>query len=459
MKRFHDMVKGASRDATVFFNGRAISNLREETGVHTQSEIESLPTGGWGYMFFPKNVRFARNFPLPYMGMTARFHKSWADFGGLKPYAALEYETAQMIAHGARCSIGDQLHPRGTLDKAAYQNIGNVYARVEQREPWLKDAKPVVQIGVLQAEERPVGMGGRIKVAGAEEGAVRILTQTKHQFDLIDRPAEFEPYQLIVLPDTVVVDEPLAKRLRAFVKNGGALLASGNSGLNADQTDVVLAELGIKAHGRSPYQTTYIRFGKEIGADVLPTDHVMYENGVRVTPVGGAESLAKVLEPYFDRSWKHFSSHFQTPPDRVSRYSAVVQKARVAYIAYPIFGAFAGHASVPYRLLVRNVIERLMPEPLLRVAGPTSLESSVMRQGKRTIVHLLYYVAERRTEKLDLIEDVVQIFDIPMSLKLEKAPNRVYLAPEGLDVPFEFLAGRVNLRVPEINGHAMIVFE
>ena len=52
-------------------------------------------------MYFPKNVRFARNFPLPYMGMTARFHKSWADFGGIKPYAALEYEVSQMIAHGA----------------------------------------------------------------------------------------------------------------------------------------------------------------------------------------------------------------------------------------------------------------------------------------------------------------------------------------------------------------------
>jgi hypothetical protein len=131
--------------------------------------------------------------------------------------------------------------------------------------------------------------------------------------------------------------------------------------------------------------------------------------------------LAKVVEPYFDRSWKHFSSHFQTPPARVSRWSAAVQKGRVAYIAYPIFAAFAAHGSVPYRLLVRNVIERLMPEPVLRVEGPTSLESSVMRQDKRTIVHLLYYTAERRTEKLDLIEDVVPIFDLAMSLKVAKS--------------------------------------
>src|SRR6185436_4327696 len=157
-----------------------ISQLREELAWQTQAEIESLPTGGWGYMYFPKNVRYARTLPRPYMGMTARFHKSWADFGGLKPYAALEYETSQMIAHGARCSIGDQLHPRGTLDRGAYDLIGCVYDRIEQREPWLEGAKPVTQIAVLQSTRFMIGMGA-LKPTGAEEGSVRMLTQLKHQ--------------------------------------------------------------------------------------------------------------------------------------------------------------------------------------------------------------------------------------------------------------------------------------
>src|SRR5205085_350682 len=84
-----------------------------------------------GYMYFPKNVRFARTFDRPYLGMTARFHQSWADFGGLKPYPALEYETGQLVAHGARCSVGDQLHPRGALDRATHESIGKVYKRIE----------------------------------------------------------------------------------------------------------------------------------------------------------------------------------------------------------------------------------------------------------------------------------------------------------------------------------------
>ncbi len=459
MKRFGDIVRKSSPNASIFFNGRAVSNLREEVPYQTQSEIESLPTGGWGYMYFPKNVRFARNFPLPYMGMTARFHKSWADFGGIKPYAALEYEVSQMIAHGAKCSIGDQLHPRGTLDRAAYELIGTVYDRVEQREPWLDGATPLTQIAVLQSFERPVGMGGRIRVVPAEEGAVRVLTHLKHQFDLIDRPAAFENYDLLILPDTVLLDADLTKKLRAYLKQGGSILATSTSGLTADGKQSLFSELGVKPHGLSPFATTYIRFGKEINEDVPPTDHVMYERGVRITPTAGATTLARVVEPYFDRSWQKFSSHAQTPGDKVSKYAAAVQKGRVAYIAFPMFTAIAQHGNFPYRLLVRNIIDRLLPEPMLRVDAPISTETSVTKQGKRTIVHLLQYAPERRTEKLDLIEDIVPLFNVPMSLKLDRAPKKVYLAPEMTPVAFEYLAGRVNLRVPEVRGHAMIVFE
>jgi hypothetical protein len=443
----------------VFFNGRGHGNLREEMPFQAQHEIESLPTGGWGYMYFPKNVRLARTLPRPYMGMTARFHKSWADFGGLKPQPALDYETRQMIANGARCSIGDQMHPRGALDAASYQRIGAAYAHVEACEPWLTDATTVAQIAVLQPPEHKVGQGSKPPV-GASEGVVRMLTHLKHQFDLVDVGGSFDGYELLILPDTVNLDDDaLLKRVRAFIKSGGKVLASGTSGLSADGTQLLLPELGIKPAGMSPFTTTYIRFGKEVAVDVPPTDHVMYERGMRVTPAKGTNAVARVVEPYFERTWEHFSSHAQTPGERVSKYAAATLNERTAYVASPVFGAFAIHGNIPFRLLVRNLLEKLLPQPLLRLAAPAATEATVMRQGRRTIVHVLHYAPERRTEKLALIEDEIPLFDLPMSLKMAKAPRRVYLAPAPTPVPFEYLAGRVNLRVPAVRGHAMIVFE
>jgi hypothetical protein len=464
MDRFYRMVKDASPSATVAFNSRPLKNLPEEAKYLAQVEIEALPTGGWGYQFFPKNVRFARNFGLDYLGMTARFHKSWADFGGLKPYAALEYETAQMMAHGAKCSIGDQMHPRGTLDAAAYDLISRVYARVEAREPWLDGARPLSQIGLFQVPSAATRT--RESAGGTDEGAVRMLTQLKHQFDVVDETRDLDRYELLILPDAIPLSPQLVKQLRAYVKNGGKLLASGTSGLNADGTESLLPELGIKAHGPSELTTTYIRFGKEVNVDVPPTDHVMYEPGIRVTVSGnGATAVAKVVEPYFNRSYEHFSSHFQTPPDKPSRYAAAVVTDRTAYVAYPVFSAFGRHGNYPYRLLVRNLLERLLPEPLLRVDAPTSTEATVTRQkipdgrGERTIVHLLQYAPERRTKELDLVEDIVPLFNVPLSLRAERPPRKVYLAPEGTPIPFEHLVGRIILLVPEVRGHAMVVFE
>ncbi len=456
MKRFFGMVRGSSKNATVYFNGRPFWRMRDDVPSQTQAEIEALPTGGWGYLYFPKNVRFARTLGMPYMGMTARFHKSWADFGGLKPYPALEYETSQMISLGAVCSIGDQLHPRGTLDKAVYQIIGQAYGRVEAREPWTIGATPVSQIGVFQI---PAGTRTNEGISSADEGAARMLMQLKHQFDMIDAQSNFGDYEMIILPDRVALTDDVKRRLHAFVRKGGALLASGFSGVSEDGKSLTLPELPIKPVEVSPFLTTYIRFGKEISTDVPPTDHVMYERGVRVLPASGAIALATVVEPYFDRSWKHFSSHFQTPAEKPSRYAAAVMKNRVAYIAYPIFGAFHNHGNVPFKLLVRNIINLLLPEPLVRVAAPSGAEATILRQKNRHIVHILHYCPQRRTQKLDLLEEIVPLFDVPLSVKLPSKPTRVYLAPEKMALPFEYLRGRVNLRVPRVEGHAMLVFE
>jgi hypothetical protein len=457
MKRFREMVKRSSPQASVFFNGRAFGRLHEELQYQEQIEIEALATGGWGYMYFPMCVRHARRFPKPYMGMTARFHKSWADFGGLKPYPALEYETSQMIAHGARCSIGDQLHPRGKLDRAAYELIGRAFQRVQEREPWLNNARAITDIGVVRLPDGD--LSATRSAGGSEEGATRMLMQLKHQFDIISEDDNLSAYRLIILPDALSISDALRRKLRAYLKAGGALLATGTSALASDGATLLLPELKIKPLGMSPFTTTYIRFGRELSADIPPTDHVMYERGVRVTADKGAQALAHVVEPYFERTWDHFSSHFQTPPHRLTRFAAATVSRRAAYISFPIFRAFARHGNAPFRMLVRNMVNLLLPEPLVRIDAPTGTEVSVMRQDKRTIVHVLHYSPERRAKDLDLVEDIVPLRDVPISIRLEHPPLSAYLAPQRQALRWRFANGRCELTIPEVRGHAMVILE
>ena len=460
MKRFYKMVKASAPQASVYFNSRPLAGLPDDLRALTHVEIEALPTGGWGYMYFLKNVRYARTFGKPYMGMTARFHKSWADFGGLKPYAALKYEVCQMLAHGAQCSIGDQLHPCGQLDSAVYDLVGSVYEYAEACEPWTDGAKPVTQIGVFMADADPTVY--REEAGNTNEGATRMLTQLKLQFDVITAQSDVSGYQLLILPDSISVDEALAKKLRTFLERGGSLLCSGTSGLDAD-LQPVLPEMGVQTQGASPYQTTYIRFGNAVGMGVPKTDHVMYERGIRMTADAGSEVLARVVEPYFDRNYQHFSSHAQTPPVKnASKFGAAIRNGQVITIAYPIFKAYGTHANIPYRQLVQGCINLLLPNKLVEVSGPSTLEVSIMRKGGRkpaTVVHLLQFVAERRAPSLDVVEDIVPIYNVPLSVQVEAAPTKVYLAPSRGVLSFDYADGRVTFMVPVVEGHQMIVIE
>jgi len=101
-----------------------------------------------------------------------------------------------MIAHGARCSVGDQLHPRGVLDPAAYDLIGKVYKRVADREPWLIDATPVTEIGLFQAPATT----DLSRISGVDEGATRMLTQLKYQFNVVEPSSDLSPFRLLNCP-------------------------------------------------------------------------------------------------------------------------------------------------------------------------------------------------------------------------------------------------------------------
>src|SRR6185295_5786284 len=165
------------------------------------------------------------------------------------------YECAAMLAQGAASSIGDHLHPTGAIDKTTYRTVGAAYTHLKAAEPWAVGSTNVAEIGLLSAEAaarpRLAGVPGHFQ--DEDDGAVRVLLESKFTFDVLDRDSDFSPYRLLILPDVVNVGRDLARRIEAFVADGGRVLLTGKSGLDPAKGRFVF-DLGAKWHGSSPFK-------------------------------------------------------------------------------------------------------------------------------------------------------------------------------------------------------------
>ena len=213
-ERFWDAIREISPKIRIFHNSGHIykgDRIRYEQFTHL--ELESLPTGGWGYDHFPMSARYASQLGKEFLGMTGKFHTMWGEFGGYKTAVALEYECAQMVALGARCSIGDQLHPCGKLDKPTYERIAPAYGRVQQLEPYLSEARPVASIGIISAEAHHRSRD----YEPVDIGAGRILLESQQMFDLLDWESSLENYEVLLLPDCLKLSIDQADRIKEYI--------------------------------------------------------------------------------------------------------------------------------------------------------------------------------------------------------------------------------------------------
>jgi hypothetical protein len=459
MARYRDMIQQAqrgTRPASIFFNSRPRTLADAERELATHVEIEALPTGGWGYAYTPYIARLIRSFGLPAFGMTGRFHLSWGDNAALKPAAALRYECCQLLSLGLGSSVGDALHPRGATNPATYQLIGEVNRHLAACAPHLDGARMVTEVALLVTPSLDPSQWREGGPDAAQLGAVRVLQQLRHQFDIVTPIADLARYRVVVVPESTRLDQTARDRLQDYVADGGAVLLVGPGGFSSDE-DPLLPEQGVIVDGASPYSHTFLHLGDDLGGGTVGFDTVVYERGRRVRPAAGATTLARVVEPYFERTWEHFCGHSYTPPDQVSPYAAIVENERVVTIALPLFEAFGKHANVPYREIIGGVLDRLLPDPLLRAGGPAHLETAVAERGGTTVVHLLSFLPSRQGEDLDLVTDPFPLVDVPIAVRRAEPPSSVTLQPGGQELAFEHHDGYVHTRATVLDGHALLV--
>ena len=473
-------IRGIRPEAQVDFNSQVNLGLGDRLDAIDNLDIEALPTGGWGYGYFPLHARYARTHGVSVYGMSGRFHKSWGDYGGLKHPAQLRAEVAGIVALGCRCDVGDQPLPGAALDAATYATIGDAYAEVAQLEPWLEGAAPVAEAAILVdglplSRLATLGLGdGMFPSAHADAvgGLAKLMTECQLQFDVVETGTDWERYRLVVLPDSLVVDAALAARLEAHLANGGAVIGSHAALRRAEDAGRLWpAALDGAGCEPSPFQPAFARLepGGELFADAPryaeyefalygPTDRWRLADG------GAAVAHARLSAAAFQRWQPGWQS---APPVHRREHATVVQAGRLAACAFPLGASYFRHGYWFYRELFARLVARVLPRQLVRTSAPASAEVAVTHQaadadrGERWIVHVVNFSPLRRTrETIEVLEDPIPLHDVEVALAAEGGEAvRAYEARSGAQLALERRGGRWCTRVPVVPIAATVVFE
>jgi hypothetical protein len=91
---------------------------------------------------------------------------------------------------------------------------------------------------------------------------------------------------------------------------------------------------------------------------------------------------------------------------------------------------------------------------------PSAGRVSLLHQPteSRYVVHLLYGPALQRGRCL-VIEDLVPLFNVPVTVRLPQPVKRAWLAPQGEPLAIDVIDETTMVTVPRVECHQAVVFE
>jgi hypothetical protein len=460
VREVHGRLKKIRPAIVLHFNHLTKLGMREALAYEDLSNVES-PIPLLNYTYFPTYARYVRTLGQPFGGVTNRFDVGYGRFGTLKSEQMLEYEAAGMLSNGGICTVVDQVPHHLRLEAPAYDRLREAFAFAREREPWCLGSVSVPEIAVLAPHQ--LGYFGWAEPDNALYGAVTALTELHQHFDVIDRDEDFDRYRLIVLPGANPPPSPAAcKRLADYVAGGGRLLA-----VDLDLTDSMgelKNALGIeRAEPNAKFKSGYLR---PVGAAMqrgLPKMDLLVGATFRdVVARSGVETLFSAVMPIGVDFYGHAGPPASDDPSGPAITWHRHGKGAAAYVGLPLLSVFYGTPTLSPRNVFANIVDRLLPpaERLLDVSAPLSVEVNLMAQPGRRILHLINFHAERqRGDKRYTLEDVLKIQSIRCQVALPNLPTKVYLAPSKTELAWRPAGQRVEVTVPELLIHEMVVFE
>lgn len=419
--------------------------------------------GGFGQQSFICKLYDSLTPNKPFEFMTSRCYPSLRDHTTLKSKEMLELHTYLALAHNGAFLFIDAIDPVGTLNPRVYETMGEIFASSRDYEPYLggEMCQDVAVYFSLDAKMDLAENGKPVAAAGwavphldAALGAATTLRENHIPFGVISRGnlKDTSPYQVILLPDVLMLSEEEAEDLRRFVADGGGLYASGHT------PPALLGDvLGLSAEGETDEKVTYIAPTAK-GRALMPgvdRDYPLAISGpqMKVRALNRDEVMATLTLPYTEPAdGTRMASIHSDPPGVAADYPAVIRrpygKGRVIWVSTPL--ELADHE--PHKTVLAEMVRALAAEPFsFEAEAPPAVEVVVLHQPdrKRYLVSLI-----NEQEQLPPIP----VFDATVRVRMNgRKAVRAMLLPDERLLSFSAKGDYAELTVPRLDTFCMLM--
>ena len=387
---------------------------------------------------------------------------------------------ADSVAHGFRPSF-TKFNAR-PFDKRWLPVVEEIFTWHHANENYLRNEESLARVGLVYSQQTAAFYGGADAATKVEDsilGFYQALVEARIPFDMVhDRLLDAEhlqKFRTLILPNIAALSSAQCAQLRAFVENGGGLVATYETSLydewGAQQSDFGLASVFGASYAGSregPMLNSYLNLEKDpetgnyhpLLAGFENADRIIHGvHRVHVTPAESLPAPLQVVPTYPDLPMEECFPRLDAGHD-AGVFVRHVGKGRAVYFPWDADRTFWEVLNFDHAMLLRNAVAWVTNEPApATVAGKGILDIAIWTQKDSMTVHLVNLTNPMMMK--GPVREVIPLSSqaLRVQIPIGRKAVRTRLLVAGKEVRTRYEGDVLQLEVPEIGVHEVVAID
>ncbi|MBL7139959.1 MAG: hypothetical protein ISS74_03535 [Planctomycetes bacterium] len=360
-----------------------------------------------------------------------------------KSAAQLKQEAAAVIALGGGVAFAFPQKRDGSIYDWQMDRMADVAGFCRLRQPHCYGAEPVPQVALLYSAADLYRAGpGLLGAGGDRAAAVRGLLKTLLGLHYAVEVAmdhhllgRMDAYPLIIVPECAYLASDVRDALLAYVSGGGNLLVVGPAAAR-----LFANALGVAFKGDDAARPQWLEWRGSLAA--------METVSAAVRLKGPAQALGRLFDA-------------NEPKGDGRPAASVIEfgEGRIAATYLNLGERFQHAATGVARAFLKALVRELFPRPMVEIDGDAPVDVVVNRIHGQLAVSLVNTGGPHADPTVEVFDRVPPLGPLALRVRTEGRPERVIVQPETWHLPFHFREGAVEVELPRLDIHQVVIFE